>query len=81
MDLSTGANIHETREFIMRNAPVPVGTVPIYQCLEKADGIVENITWDLFKQTLIEQAEQVSPLNTPVYTLTGYIWYSPAPAW
>ena len=60
MDLSTGANIHETREFIMRNAPVPVGTVPIYQCLEKADGIVENITWELFRQTLIEQAEQVS---------------------
>ncbi|KAL0054918.1 hypothetical protein WJX82_004384 [Trebouxia sp. C0006] len=58
MDLSTGANIHETREFIMRNAPVPVGTVPIYQCLEKADGIVENITWELFRQTLIEQAEQ-----------------------
>ena len=58
MDLSTGNNIHETREWILRNAPVPVGTVPIYQCLEKAGGIVENITWDLFKETLLEQAEQ-----------------------
>lgn len=58
MDLSTGANIHETREWIMRNSPVPVGTVPIYQCLEKAGGIVENITWELFRETLMEQAEQ-----------------------
>mmetsp|Transcript_35156 Transcript_35156/g.48772 ORF Transcript_35156/g.48772 Transcript_35156/m.48772 type:complete len:452 (+) Transcript_35156:216-1571(+) len=58
MDLSTGEDIHETREWIMRNSPVPVGTVPIYQALEKAGGIVENITWDLFKQTLLEQAEQ-----------------------
>ncbi|KAK9820463.1 hypothetical protein WJX72_010613 [[Myrmecia] bisecta] len=58
MDLSTGANIHDTREWIMRNSPVPVGTVPIYQCLEKAGGIVENITWELFRETLIEQAEQ-----------------------
>eukprot|EP00878_Enallax_costatus_P014495 GHUV01015161.1.p1 GENE.GHUV01015161.1~~GHUV01015161.1.p1 ORF type:complete len:273 (+),score=62.39 GHUV01015161.1:1125-1943(+) len=58
MDLSTGANIHETREWIMRNSPVPVGTVPIYQCLEKAGGIVENITWEVFKETLLEQAEQ-----------------------
>jgi hypothetical protein len=59
MDLSTGANIHETREWVMRNSPVPVGTVPIYQCLEKAGGVVENITWELFKETLLEQAEQV----------------------
>jgi len=58
MDLSTGANIHETREWVMRNSPVPVGTVPIYQCLEKAGGIVENITWPLFRDTLLEQAEQ-----------------------
>ncbi|CAL8467938.1 g7476 [Coccomyxa elongata] len=58
MDLSTGNNIHETREWVMRNSPVPVGTVPIYQCLEKAGGIVENITWELFCETLIEQAEQ-----------------------
>lgn len=58
MDLSTGANIHETREWILRNSAVPVGTVPIYQCLEKAGGIVENITWELFRETLIEQAEQ-----------------------
>ena len=58
MDLSTGNNIHDTREWVMRNSPVPVGTVPIYQCLEKADGVVENITWELFKETLYEQAEQ-----------------------
>ncbi|KAL4438520.1 hypothetical protein ABPG77_000168 [Micractinium sp. CCAP 211/92] len=58
MDLSTGANIHETREWVMRNSPVPVGTVPIYQCLEKAGGQVENITWELFRETLLEQAEQ-----------------------
>lgn len=58
MDLSTGAQIHETREHIMRNCPVPVGTVPIYQTLEKAGGKVENITWELFKETLLEQAEQ-----------------------
>ncbi|MBF7687878.1 phosphomethylpyrimidine synthase ThiC [Acinetobacter sp. EC24] len=58
MDLSTGKNIHETREWIIRNSPVPVGTVPIYQALEKVDGIAENLTWDIFKDTLIEQAEQ-----------------------
>ncbi|SDB81288.1 hydroxymethylpyrimidine synthase [Acinetobacter boissieri] len=58
MDLSTGKNIHETREWIIRNAPVPVGTVPIYQALEKVDGVAENLTWDIFKDTLIEQAEQ-----------------------
>ena len=58
MDLSTGSDIHETREYILRNSPVPVGTVPIYQTLEKAGGKVENITWELFKETLIEQAEQ-----------------------
>jgi len=58
MDLSTGHNIHDTREWVLRNSPVPVGTVPIYQCLEKAGGLVENITWELFKETLLEQAEQ-----------------------
>jgi len=58
MDLSTGSDIHETREWIMRNCPVPVGTVPIYQALEKADGVAENITWELFRETLMEQAEQ-----------------------
>jgi len=58
MDLSTGPSIHETREYIMRNSPVPVGTVPIYQALEKAGGKVENLTWELFKETLLEQAEQ-----------------------
>ncbi len=58
MDLSTGANIHETREWIVRNCPVPVGTVPIYQALEKVEGRVENLTWDIFRDTLIEQCEQ-----------------------
>jgi phosphomethylpyrimidine synthase len=58
MDLSTGKNIHETREWIIRNAPVPIGTVPIYQALEKVDGVAENLTWKIFRDTLIEQAEQ-----------------------
>ena len=58
MDLSTGKNIHETREWIIRNAPVPIGTVPIYQALEKVDGKAEELTWALFRDTLIEQAEQ-----------------------
>jgi phosphomethylpyrimidine synthase len=58
MDLSTGKNIHETREWILRNAPVPIGTVPIYQALEKVDGKAEALTWDLYRDTLIEQAEQ-----------------------
>ncbi|MEI2772540.1 MAG: phosphomethylpyrimidine synthase ThiC [Candidatus Competibacter sp.] len=58
MDLSTGKNIHETREWLIRNAPVPIGTVPIYQALEKVDGKAEALTWDLFRDTLIEQAEQ-----------------------
>ncbi len=58
MDLSTGKNIHETREWIIRNSPVPIGTVPIYQALEKVDGKAEDLTWDIFKDTLIEQAEQ-----------------------
>jgi len=58
MDLSTGKNIHETREWIIRNSPVPIGTVPIYQALEKVNGKAEELTWELFKDTLIEQAEQ-----------------------
>jgi phosphomethylpyrimidine synthase len=58
MDLSTGRNIHETREWILRNSPVPIGTVPIYQALEKVDGRAEELTWELFRDTLIEQAEQ-----------------------
>ncbi|MBL1432476.1 MAG: phosphomethylpyrimidine synthase ThiC, partial [Gammaproteobacteria bacterium] len=58
MDLSTGKNIHETREWILRNSPVPIGTVPIYQALEKVDGKAEDLTWELFRDTLIEQAEQ-----------------------
>ena len=58
MDLSTGKHIHETREWIIRNSPVPIGTVPIYQALEKVDGRAENLTWEIFRDTLIEQAEQ-----------------------
>jgi phosphomethylpyrimidine synthase len=58
MDLSTGKNIHETREWIIRNSPVPIGTVPIYQALEKVNGKAEDLTWEIFKDTLIEQAEQ-----------------------
>lgn len=58
MDLSTGKHIHETREWIIRNSPVPIGTVPIYQALEKTGGIAEDLTWELFRDTLIEQAEQ-----------------------
>ncbi|HJW32554.1 MAG TPA: phosphomethylpyrimidine synthase ThiC [Holophagaceae bacterium] len=58
MDLSTGKNIHETREWILRNSPVPIGTVPIYQALEKVDGKAEDLTWEIFRDTLIEQAEQ-----------------------
>lgn len=58
MDLSTGKNIHETREWIVRNSPVPIGTVPIYQALEKVNGVAEDLTWEIFRDTLIEQAEQ-----------------------
>lgn len=58
MDLSTGNNIHETREWIIRNSPVPIGTVPIYQALEKVGGVAEDLTWEIFRDTIIEQAEQ-----------------------
>ena len=58
MDLSTGKNIHTTRDYIIRNSPVPIGTVPIYQALEKVGGIVEDLNWEMFRDTLIEQAEQ-----------------------
>ena len=58
MDLSTGRNIHNTREWILRNSPVPIGTVPIYQALEKVNGVAEDLTWEVFRDTLIEQAEQ-----------------------
>jgi len=58
MDLSTGNNIHETREWILRNSPVPIGTVPIYQALEKVGGVAEDLTWEIFRDTIIEQAEQ-----------------------
>ena len=58
MDLSTGADIHTTREWIVRNSPVPIGTVPIYQALEKVDGAAEDLTWEVYRDTVIEQAEQ-----------------------
>ena len=58
MDLSTGRNIHNIREWIIRNSPVPIGTVPIYQALEKVKGVAEDLTWEVFRDTLIEQAEQ-----------------------
>jgi len=58
MDLSTGKHIHATRDYIIRNSPVPIGTVPIYQALEKVDGVAENLTWEIYRDTLIEQAEQ-----------------------
>ncbi len=58
MDLSTGRNIHETREWIVRNSPVPIGTVPLYQALEKVKGVASDLTWEIYRDTLIEQAEQ-----------------------
>jgi phosphomethylpyrimidine synthase len=71
MDLSTGPNIHETREWIIRNSPVPIGTVPIYQALEKVDGLAEDLTWDLFRDTLIEQCEQ----GVDYFTIhAGVLW-------
>ncbi|MGS4345613.1 phosphomethylpyrimidine synthase ThiC [Myroides odoratus] len=74
MDLSTGKNIHETREWIIRNSPVPIGTVPIYQALEKVKGVAENLTWDIFRDTLIEQAEQgVSYFTIHAGVLLRYI--------
>ena len=66
MDLSTGDNIHETREWIIRNSPVPIGTVPIYQALEKVNGKPEELTWEIYRDTLIEQAEQ--GVTTSPYT-------------
>ncbi|WP_165384640.1 phosphomethylpyrimidine synthase ThiC [Sphingobacterium corticibacterium] len=74
MDLSTGKNIHETREWIIRNSPVPIGTVPIYQALEKVKGIAEDLTWEVFRDTLIEQAEQgVSYFTIHAGVLLRYI--------
>jgi phosphomethylpyrimidine synthase len=74
MDLSTGKNIHETREWIVRNSPVPIGTVPIYQALEKVNGKAEDLTWELFRDTLIEQAEQgVSYFTIHAGVLLRYI--------
>jgi phosphomethylpyrimidine synthase len=74
MDLSTGDDIHETREWIIRNSPVPVGTVPIYQALEKVNGVAEDLTWEIFRDTLIEQAEQgVSYFTIHAGVLLRYI--------
>ena len=74
MDLSTGKNIHETREWIIRNSPVPIGTVPIYQALEKVKGVPEDLTWEIFRDTLIEQAEQgVSYFTIHAGVLLRYI--------
>lgn len=74
MDLSTGKNIHETREWIIRNSPVPIGTVPIYHALEKVKGVAEDLTWEIFKDTLIEQAEQgVSYFTIHAGVLLRYI--------
>lgn len=71
MDLSTGENIHEIREWILRNSPVPLGTVPLYQALEKVNGKVEDLTWEIFKDTLIEQAEQ----GVDFFTIhAGILW-------
>ncbi len=74
MDLSTGQHIHETREWIIRNSPVPIGTVPIYQALEKVGGVAEDLSWEIFKETLIEQAEQgVSYFTIHAGVLLRYI--------
>ena len=74
MDLSTGKHIHKTREWIIRNSPVPIGTVPIYQALEKVNGVAENLTWEIFRDTLIEQAEQgVSYFTVHAGVLLRYI--------
>ena len=74
MDLSTGKHIHETREWIIRNSPVPIGTVPIYQALEKVKGVAEDLTWEIFRDTLIEQAEQgVSYFTIHAGVLLRYI--------
>jgi hypothetical protein len=80
MDLSTGSHIHATREWIMRNSPVPVGTVPIYQALEKVDGIAENLTWEVFKETLLEQVRSGvrSGFGSGLAcTHKGCVWNSP----
>lgn len=77
MDLSTGANIHETREWIIRNSPVPVGSVPIYQALEKVKGIAEELTWEIYRDTLIEQAEQgVDYFTVHAGLLAEYVNYA-----
>src|SRR5256714_3709143 len=74
MDLSTGRNIHETREWIIRNSAVPIGTVPIYQALEKVGGVAEDLTWEIYRHTLIEQAEQgVDSFTVHARVLPRYI--------
>ena len=89
MDLITGKNIHATRDFIIRNSPVPIGTVPIYQALEKVGGVAEDLTWEIFRDTLIEQAEQgvdyftihagvllrYIPLNSKTYYRHCFAWW------
>ena len=77
MDLSTGKHIHETREWIIRNSPVPIGTVPIYQALEKVNGKAEDLTWEIFRDTLIEQAEQ----GVDYFTIHAGVQISPKCAW
>src|SRR3546814_7458768 len=78
MDLSTGKHIHETREWIIRNSPVPHGTVPTYQALEKVDGRAEELTWEIFRDTLVEQAEQgVAYFTIPAGLMLRYV---PLPA-
>ena len=69
MDLSTGKDIHETREWILRNSPVPIGTVPMYQALEKVNGIADDLTWEVFRDTLIEQAEQAQAFCSSTFRL------------
>ena len=81
MDLSTGRDIHETREWILRNAPVPIGTVPIYQALEKVGGRPEDLTWEIYRDTLIEQAEQgVDYFTVHAGVLLRYVPDDGAPA-
>jgi phosphomethylpyrimidine synthase len=82
MDLSTGKDIHELREWIIRNCPVPVGTVPIYQALEKVEGRAEELTWELMRDTLIEQAEQgVDYFTLHAGVRLPWIPLTAAPSW
>ena len=73
MDLSNGKNIHETREWIIRNSPVPIGTVPIYQALEKVNGKAEDLNWEIFRDTLIEQAEYLKATANAVISVVACV--------